>query len=93
MGSRHSSMPLALPITNPSKPMAGGLGLCSKFQSELPSTFPLKVKHTTWNSSPLQTHSHCGTREAHRLDKIPSPNPSPHPQHGQRDTLSPSSLS
>lgn len=26
MCSRHSSMPLALPITNPSKPMAGGQG-------------------------------------------------------------------
>lgn len=26
MCSRHPSMPLALPVTNPSKPMAGGQG-------------------------------------------------------------------
>lgn len=61
--SHHQSLK-----TNGRRPGEGGL--CSKPQSGFPLVL-LVVKHTAWNSAPLQTHGHCGTRKPHQLDEFP----------------------
>lgn len=91
MCSRHSLMPLALPITNPSKPMVGGQGTVQQIPEWVSARCAQGETHHMTNWLIPADPQPVWDEEAPPLGLVLiSKSQSPQPQNGQLDHLSPS---